>query len=173
VNAFRYILPFGLVFLFACNSPSPKKDGVDQLIQSESGGGVRGIQIGDDWTVVRSREEQNVVYSMPDELICRVPLNMKDSTFYEISYNFGEDGLYIIDLNFFPSDEAQTQKLYKKFKTYYDSKYGKSSEDQHFTAWYTSSSREKDLEISMTDESKEKGKPFLNITFFEKDGIAP
>lgn len=173
MNALRYILLFGLVFLFACDSPSPKNDEVDQLIQSEKGGDVRGTQIGDDWTVVRSREEQNVVYSMPDELICRVPLNMKDSTFYEISYNFGEDGLYIIDLSFFPRDANQTQKLYKKFKTYYDSKYGKSSEDQYFTVWYTSSSREKDLEISMTDESTEKGKPFLNITFFEKDGIAP
>ncbi len=134
---------------------------------------MRGTQIGDDWTVVKSREQQNVVYSMPDELICRVPLNMKDSTFYEISYNFGEDGLYIIDLSFFPRDKKQTRQLYKKFKAYYDLKYGKSSEDKYFTAWYTRSSRGQDLEISMTDESEEKGKPYLNITFFEKDGIAP
>lgn len=159
--------------LLACNEPETPASGVDELIENAEQGDVRGIQIGDEWIEVKAREEQNVVYSMPDELICRVPLNMKDSTFYEISYNFEEGEVYNIELDFFPQDQQEVDQLYQKFKKFYDDKYGVTTEDDKYTVWYTISSRHIDLEISMTDESMEKGRPFLNITFFEKEGIAP
>ena len=146
---------------------------MNDLIQHAGDGDFRGVQIGDEWIEVAAREEQNVVYSMPDELICRVPLDMKDSTFYEISYNFNEGELYNIELGFFPSDSTQVSELYQLFKAFYDEKYGSTSESNGYTAWYTTSSQGLDLEISMANESREKGRPYLTVNFFEKDGIAP
>jgi len=90
---------------------------------------------------------------------------MKDSTFYDITYNFSEKGLYVIELDVFPQTNEQAQTLFSKFRAYYNTKFGGSSEDEGFTMWKTKSARNKDVEVSMVDESIEAERPYISIVF--------
>lgn len=173
MSRFLFYISILAIFAYGCQEPEEESTPVQGILQSDEHGDFRGIQIGDDIVKVLDKESSNVVHTMPDELTCRIPLDQKESTFYEITYNFNEHGLYVIDLIIYPQDTTNTQELFDEFKTFYDTKYGPSSESDGFTAWYTRSEAGTDLEITMIDESQEKGKPFLSITFFEAEGIAP
>ena len=72
-----------------------KESELSSILQSVEGGDVRGSTIGDRREDVLKREEANIVHNMPDEVTCRIPTGMKDSTFYDITYNFNEQGLYV------------------------------------------------------------------------------
>ena len=169
----RFFFILLLALAFGCADETQPEKSWEEIVATNDPGDFRGINIGDDIVKVLDKESSNVVHTMPDELTCRIPLDQKESTFYEITYNFNEHGLYVIDLIIYPQDSADTQELFSEFKDYYDKKYGASSDSDGFTAWYTKSGAGSDLEISMIDESEEKGRPFLSITFFEADGIAP
>ncbi len=156
-----------LLLIYACSEEPPKVDPVQEILMTEEGGVFRGNDIGDSQPLVLQREEENVVYNMPDELTCRIPSSMKDSTFYDITYNFSENGLYVIELDVFPKTTTQAQMLFNKFRSYYDTKYGSSSEDEGFTMWKTQSARNTDVEVSMVDESIEAERPYISIVFHE------
>jgi len=162
-----------VVSFSSCEEETKEPQTVEDIIKSIEAGDFRGIEIGDDIKKVIAREEKNIVYTMPDELTCRIPLDLKDSTFYEISYNFNDAGLYIIDLIVLPNDTFATKTLFQEFKEYYDVRFGKSDANDGFTSWFTSSTRGTDVEISMIDESLERGTPYLSISFYEEEGIAP
>lgn len=162
-----------VVAFSSCEEEKEEPQTVEDIIKSIEAGDFRGIEIGDDIKKVMAREEKNIVYTMPDELTCRIPLDLKDSTFYEISYNFNDAGLYIIDLVVLPSDTFATQTLFNEFKDYYDQRFGIADANDGFTSWFTSSTRGTDVEISMMDESRERGTPYLSISFYEEEGIAP
>lgn len=172
---FRLSLALVVVLLFglhSCTENRAESGNVESILQSVEGGDFRGLELGDDIRKVMAREERNIVYDMPDELTCRIPLNIKDSTFYEITYNFSDDGLYVIDLDIFPKDHPAVLSLFDEFKEFYDARYGKSSVDEGYTTWFTHSTRGTDVEISMIDETQEKNRPYLTITFYEEYGIA-
>jgi hypothetical protein len=158
-----------LVFLMlcSCSEKTPSIDPVQAILLSEEGGVFRGNDIGDSQPLVLQREEENIVYNMPDELTCRIPSSMKDSTFYDITYNFSEKGLYVIELDVFPQTNEQAQTLFSKFRAYYNTKFGESSEDEGFTMWKIKSARYKDVEVSMVDESIEAERPYISIVFHE------
>lgn len=159
--------------MISCEEEKPEPQTVEDIIQSIESGDFRGIEIGDDITKVMTREQKNIVYTMPDELTCRIPLDLKDSTFFEINYNFNDEGLYIIDLVVFPNDTFSTKQLFSEFKSHYDTRFGVADSTEGFTTWYTSSARGTDVEISMIDESRERGRPYLSISFYEEEGLAP
>ena len=167
------IVCFGFVSLSSCEEEIKEPQTVEDIIKSIEAGDFRGLEIGDDIEKVMAREEKNIVYTMPDELTCRIPLDLKDSTFFEISYNFNDQGLYIIDLIVLPNDTFGTQMLFNDFKYFYDVRFGVADSTDGFTSWFTSSARGTDVEISMMDESRERGTPYLSISFYEEEGIAP
>lgn len=134
---------------------------------SENGGDFRGNAMGDDVTKVLAREENNVVYNMPDEITCRIPLEMADSTFYEINYSFDEGELNHIQLNLFPPDALGLERLREDFSKYYSAVY-QNDEDKSDMRWTTRSSRGKDVFINMVDRSGSMGKPCLTISFREE-----
>jgi hypothetical protein len=174
VRFWGFVFAFLCVVLFSsCEEETKETQTVGDIIKSIEAGDFRGIEIGDDIKKVMAREEKNIVYTMPDELTCRIPLDLKDSTFYEISYNFNDAGLYIIDLIILPNDTFATKTLFKEFKEYYDVRFDKSDAKNGFASWFTSSTRGTDVEISMIDESLERGTPYLSISFYEEEGIAP
>jgi hypothetical protein len=162
-------MPF---LISSCEAEKPKERTIEDILETVDEGDFRGNKLGDDIQKVMAREQDNIVYSMPDELTCRIPMDIRDSTFYEISYNFNDMGLYVIELDVFPKSLEVAQQLFGRFKTYYDNKYGKSTVDDGYTSWFISSTRGTDVEISMIDESAEKGMPYLTIMFYEEDGIA-
>lgn len=145
----------------------PEKSELSQLLESIDGGDVRGNSIGDGMDDVLQREKNNIVYNMPDEITCRIPLSMKDSTFYDITYNFNDQGLYVIELDLFPANENDAQKLFGEFRSFYDLRYGASTADDGYTTWFAKSEHGTDVEITMIEESKEMQRPYLGVTFYE------
>lgn len=144
-----------------------EKSELSQLLESMDGGDVRGNSIGDGMDDVLQREKNNIVYNMPDEITCRIPLSMKDSTFYDITYNFNDQGLYVIELDLFPASESDAQKLFGEFRSFYDLRYGASTADDGYTTWFAKSEHGTDVEITMIEESKEMQRPYLGVTFYE------
>ena len=165
-----------LILLFSCvvalltaceDKPAEVESDLSTILQSVEGGDVRGSTIGDRREDVLKREKANIVHNMPDEVTCRIPTGMKDSTFYDITYNFNEQGLYVIELDVFPTDLRSTNALFNDFQNYYNQRYGASSSDDGYTTWFTKSNQGTDIEITMIDESKEMNKPYLSLTFYE------
>ena len=169
-----FISIFGLCgfLLFSCSDEGSKEQGnsgdtLSSLLESIDGGDVRGSSIGDGIEDVLQREKKNVVYNMPDEITCRIPLSMKDSTFYDITYNFNDQGLYVIELDLFPASIEASQSLFEEFKSFYDLRYGASTADDGYTTWFAKSGHGTDVEITMIEESKEMNRPYLGVTFYE------
>lgn len=158
---------FSLLLTSCEDEPTKAESEVSSILQSVEGGDLRGSTIGDRREDVLRREEANIVHNMPDELTCRIPTGMKDSTFYDITYNFNEQGLYVIELDVFPKDASSTKALFNDFQNYYNQRYGTSSSDDGYTTWFTQSNQGTDIEITMIDESKEMNKPYLSLTFYE------
>lgn len=75
------------------------------------------------------------MYSMPDELIYRFEPNEADSTWYEISYSFNEDGLNHISLDVFPQTNELKEHLYADFESYYNQRFGPSKKNSTNQQW--------------------------------------
>lgn len=161
----RHLFPI-LLLLVACTSQPKEENPITEILGSAEGD-FRGVNIGDSQVEVLAKEQDHVVYTMPEELTCRIPSQLKESTHYEISYGFGEGGLYLIELDVFPGTDNEKKELFELFKSYYDQRYGESSVEDGFSMWQTFSHRGTDVEISIIDESIEQGKPYLSITFYE------
>jgi len=121
--------------------------------------------MGDNVTEVLAREDRNVVYNMPDEITCRIPLDMVDQTFYEVNYSFDEGELNHIQLDLFPGSQEGVERLKTDFSAYY-SKTHESGNDS--STWIARSSRGKDVAVRMTNRSQIVGKPCLSISFLEE-----
>lgn len=169
------IICFILVFFFLSCGPttneSTQEDPLNNLLGIDSGA-VHGATIGDDIEYVMKQMKPHIVSEMPDEITARIPLNIKDSTFYDIDYDFKNGKLFSIDLDISPRTLEDCRLLFNDFSEYYNGIYGRSKMDEDYAVWYTKSSTGEDLEISMINESKQRGKPYLAISFYQEDGIA-
>ena len=157
-----------LIFLIlSCSSSSEDQGKLESIMQLEEGGDFRGIDMGDEVQQVLAREDRNVIYNMPDEITCRIPMDMVDSTFYEINYSFDEGELNHIELNLFPKDSNALDRLRTEFETYYNTFQAK--DDKALSSlWTKRSARGKDVEIKMNDRSNAMDRPCLTITFKEQ-----
>lgn len=133
------------------------------------GGDFRGINIGDGVSDVAGSEGVNSVYNMPDELVYRMESDSEDSTWYEISYNFNEAGLYNIQLEVFPKNETHL-KLYKDdFVRYYKEKYGDCKYVNGYCEWRAMTNNGHLVNISLTDSLIVKSRPCIKISFNESE----
>jgi len=139
-----------LLLIPACISQGGEKEEVHSIVGEEDGGDFRGTMMGDDVNTVLAKESDNVVYNMPDEITCRIPLDMKDSTFYEVSYNFDRGLLNAIKLDLYPASEQGAIRLKDEFSKYYEKRYGNGELRDNVKYWTTRGSRGRDVEISMT-----------------------
>jgi hypothetical protein len=96
----------------------------ETILQPSKGGDFRGFRLGDKPKIIKRQEESSSVFSMPDELIYRFEANEADSTWYEISYSFNEDGLNHISLDVYPQSAALKENLFADFMSYYNQRYG-------------------------------------------------
>ncbi len=164
------------IFFISCNeepsSTEENKTGLEEVLGESEAGEIHGTAIGDNIEYVMRQMRPHIVSQMPDEITARIPLNIKDSTFYDIDYDFRDGTLYSIDLDIYPNDMRDCVLLFSEFKNYYDEYYGKGSQDRGYIVWYTKTRSGDDLEISMIDESSVRNQPYLAITFYQEDGIA-
>lgn len=164
---FRPGILFILILISSCSVSSGDPGTVEQILRPEKGGDFRGNDMGDDVQEVIAREEMNVIYNMPDEITCRIPLDMADSTFYEVDYSFDEGKLNYIELNLFPVDSIALKRLMIRFSNYYDGLY-RPIENSAPGTWRKRSSRGKDVRVRMYDRSQQMQRPCLGISFLEE-----
>lgn len=175
----RFVLLYiSLAFLVlaSCDEPTPNSNdsesGIDNILNPNEDGSILGSELGDEKNDVISRIKPHIISEMPDEITARIPLNMKDSTFYDIDYDFKEGKLYNLDLDIYPKSGEDCALLFQEFKSYYNSIYGSGQEKDGFMVWYTVSKTGKDVEIMMMNESESHQKPYLAITFFQEENIS-
>lgn len=164
-----------VLFISSCDSSTkedPKGDEITDILKSADSRVIHGTEIGDEMDHVITRMKPHIVSEMPDEITARIPLNMKDSTFYDIDYDFKNGKLYSIDLDIYPKSNEDCKILFQDFRKYYNSAFGKGQEKDEFIVWYTSSKTGDDVEIIMMDESSSHGKPYLAITFYQEEHIS-
>jgi len=171
----KKITYIALLVFYSCGTNTNNNDypqGLIDVLDTNHPGDIHGTSIGDDIEYVMKKMKPHIVSEMPDELTARIPLSIKDSTFYDINYDFKNGELYSIDLDIFPKDFSDCNLLYNEFKKYYNRVYGEGIEDEGYIVWYTETKSGDDIEISLIDESYSNYKPYLAVTFYQEDGIA-
>lgn len=150
-----------------CSTDSGGDESLDPQTLTGEDGGLRGAAMGDNIRTIMAREANNIVHQMPDELTARIPINQKDSTYYDITYNFNDSGLYVIDMDIYPKDSSDGRIIFDQFSAYYNRRYGKALQEGGLFQWETYSSRQTIVEITISDQALGRIDPTLSITFFE------
>ncbi len=143
------------------NTPSGK------ILRTGEGGDFRGVQIGDDPESVRAKENARSVYSMPDELVYRMNPSGEDSTWYEISYNFNQEGLYNINLEVFPLSDSILNSIKQEFISYYTEKYGECKHYDGYCQWRALSENGHVVSITIAGAPSTRDRPCLKVNFNE------
>jgi hypothetical protein len=157
-----------MFFLASCAASTPDEGEVESIMQLNHGGDFRGNAMGDGVHQVLTREASNIIYNMPDEITCRIPMDIADSTFYEVDYNFDEGELNHIRLNLYPQTDEDLERLKLEFTSFYDHIYQKDEKASNGN-WTTRSSRGKDVHIRMMLNPSGLPQPSLSFTFREED----
>lgn len=158
-------IPICFVLLSSCQENNPV-DTTKEILRSDKGGDFRGVHIGDDPTKVIRTENASSVYSMPDELVYRMQPD-DDSTWYEISYNFNDQGLYNINMEIYPVNDDKFNVLRKEFIEYYDSRYGACQTYQDYCQWRTLTENGHIVSIQLSHFPTNNARPCLKINFNE------
>ena len=137
------------------------------ILQTSKGGDFRGIRLGDKPSSIKREEEASSVYSMPDELIYRFDSGETDSTWYEISYSFNQDGLNHINLDVFPQGETLENHLYNEFLDYYNQRYGICRDFSNHKEWRGLTVQGLYVMVSLTREPARNGRQHLRLVFNE------
>jgi hypothetical protein len=138
-----------------------------KILRTEQGGDFRGVHIGDQPELVKSKENARSVYSMPDELVYRMNPTGEDSTWYEISYNFNKDGLYNINLEVFPTNEDVKKSIHDEFMSYYISKYGECKYFEGYCQWRALSENGHVVSITIFTGPSTRNQHYLKVNFNE------
>ena len=125
----------------------------------------RGIDMRDSLKQVISYHTEMPRQQDSDYLYYRQYLNTKEQI--NITYNFKENQLYELRLEMKLVSKNRLVELQKQFNDYFDKKYGKSELDSDgFLIWKTQTTKSKDIEISLKDESTEKYAA-LRVSFYD------
>lgn len=157
-----------LLLVAACAAPGDKTNSAEEILRSGKGGDFRGINIGDQKDQVVIKEGGRTVYEMPDELVYRIGSEGHDSAWYEISYNFNQEGLYDIMLEIFPKDEGELKELRNDFIAFYLDKYGDCEYRDGYCQWRTMTENGHIVNIVLTDSTASQ-RPCLKVNFAERE----
>ena len=161
------IMPLFISALAVGCQQQPSMVSAETIIQPDKGGDFRGIRLGDKPRLIKRTEESSSVYSMPDEIIYRFEPNEADSTWYEISYSFNEDGLNHISLDVFPQSHDLKEHMYTEFTAYYTQRYGQGKRSGNHEEWHGLTMQGRFVTVSLiNDQSSNKGN-HLRLVFNE------
>ena len=163
-----------MITIIACGlcitCQEPEESSAEKIMRSAQGGDFRGVSIGDDRESVKSAENATSVYSMPDELVYRMDPEGDDSTWYEISYNFNQQGLYDINIEIFPKNDSNVAALKDDFVSYYLKKYGDCKNYNGYCQWRAMTENGHIVSITLTDSISNSPRPCLKVNFNESQG---
>jgi len=153
-----------LLMLVSCSSESTEIT-AENIHATEDGKDFRGVNIGDKKEdVIRQEGKDAEVYRMPDELIYRMPLGAEKLIWYEISYNFNDEGLYDITLEVLANSTDTRSSLSKEIVDYYKEKYGNPKNDKN---WHVMSQSGRVVDIGVVDTVVIKNKPAIRVRYYE------
>ncbi len=156
-----------LAWLVSGCSSATRPDGEAQnAVGFSPSNDFRGVNIGDRREKVRQTEESQAVYAMPDELVYKLPLGTGDSAWYEISYNFNEEGLYDISMVVTSEYPEVLRRLYQEVCDLYLLKYGEPRKENVFT-WRVMTAQARIVTIEVEDSVKALSHPAIRIHFNE------
>ena len=141
----------------------------ESILLPSKGGDFRGVHLGDKPKSIKREEEASSVYSMPDEIIYRFNAGEVDSTWYEISYNFNQDGLNHISLDVFPENEELKEHLFNDFVQYYNQRYGELKTFQRHVEWRGLTEQGKFIVVSLMQEQQVNNRQHLRLVFNESN----
>ena len=162
-------LLFCSMLLGSCNENSKADTVAEEIVAPDLGGELRGVSIGDDYDKVLQTDPANFLYSMPDEIVYRLPVEDANGTWYEITYNFNDRGLYDICLEIFPTDTGTNDKILADLLKLYSSKYGSAAFEDGYSTWKIMTQNAHVITVNMTDSLKKHGKPMIRIRFNESE----
>jgi hypothetical protein len=166
VNVLLFFFP---IFLCGCSTHEEKNGVAAQVLLPTEKEDFRGHNIGDHITDVERREDPNTsVYSMPDELMYRVPLSGANTSWYEVSYQFSENGLYDILLEVYAANDTIRDVLSKDIAAHYQHKFGDFSGGGHHKEWRVMSAEGRFISIQIIDSLFLKDKPALRVKYKEE-----
>jgi hypothetical protein len=157
--------------LVRCDNQDTENRGASEVLLPTEMEDFRGHNIGDHIADVERREDPSTsVYSMPDELIYRVPLSGMGTSWYEVSYQFSEHGLYDIRLEVYAATDSIRNTLAKEICAHYTKKFGDFRGSAHHKEWRIMSAEGRIVAIGITDTLILKNKPALRIKYEEEYG---
>lgn len=165
-SRFTFLVLLLSLFVEACQE-APSTISADTILQPSKGGDFRGIKLGDKPKLIKRKEESSSVYSMPDELIYRFESNEADSTWYEISYGFNEDGLNHISLDVYPQSEELKEHLFTDFEAYYNERFGVSKKSTTLQEWRGLTVQGHYVTVSLLREASDNKTNHLRLVFNE------
>lgn len=148
-NHFGNVMVLALI-MASCSNESTEMT-AENIHDTSDGKDFRGVNIGDLPSEVTSTEIAKSVYTMPDELIYRIEADNNDSTWYEINYGFGDQGLNNIELSVFLPNQFDALNLRNEFRALYSERYGECNINEEFCSWSTITANGKDAVIYLKD----------------------
>jgi hypothetical protein len=156
--------------IISCNEKPEAADTLaEEIVAPGLGGELRGVSIGDDYDKVLQTDPATSLYSMPDEIVYRLPVEDASGTWYEITYNFNDRGLYDICLEIFPTDSITSNKILADLLKLYASKYGSPVFDEGYSTWKIMTKNAHVISVDMTDSLKKHEKPMIRIRYNESE----
>lgn len=163
----RAIIAFTCSVLFVACQQQTLPISAETILQPSKGGDFRGVRLGDKPKLIKRKEESSSVYSMPDELIYRFEANEADSTWYEISYSFNEDGLNHIGLDIYPQSDELKEHLFADFQAYYNQRYGPSKKSASHQEWRGLTVQGHYVTVSLMRDASGQKRNHLRLVFNE------
>ncbi|MFK7756810.1 MAG: hypothetical protein AB8B53_07750 [Flavobacteriales bacterium] len=124
--------------------------------------------LGDSLSFMPKFFPETKLQSINNSLQLNVAASEMDSAYYEIDLTEVNEIVSSVSIDVYPKDSAQASIVFNDLKNYYNSEYGKGGEATDYMVWY----KEKDIEISVINESENYGKPYIVIIYFKEEGIA-
>jgi|SRR5690554_987979 len=173
----RILKLLSLLFLiscvFACASEQPKQeDGqiveFDSIFREDTTGLIRGSAMGDlPEDIVNSEHAEPVINSdtlVEYEYAFHLKTGNADARLY---YTFDEFGLFEVQIDLYPETEDAAKALKLEIEKELTAKYGDSKELGSLKRWTTFSRSNSLVEITLSNESADFGKPFISLNYLE------
>lgn len=169
-----YSLLFFILGVFACASEQPNEEEIviveefDSVFREDTTGLIRGSAMGDLPEDVVKREDGTPVVNSDTLVEYDYSYNLTTgNTDTRLYYAFDEFGLFEVQIDLYPETEDEAEALRLEIEKELTTNYGKSKELGSLKRWTTFSRSNSLVEITLSDESGDVGKPFISLNYLE------
>lgn len=156
-----------LFVLNSCENTQEHRKAFNIIAGNTESGQLRGMSIGDEKEKVLALETLELIEDNDDELYYSAVLDAESESSFSVYYIFDQYGLFEIQVDVFPVDGAEVKELFDDFEKLFSERYGDGEKKGNAIIWSTYSRNNTHIDVRLSNESADYGKPFLSINFFE------